>query len=88
MENVNEQEQKLVLTNKSFLSLTGIDKMISVKPELVQLASNYGDMQIIGNSMEVAKLDLEAHLVEIKGDIETIKYANNKKTPFLKRIFK
>ena len=81
-------EQKITLIDRKSLSITGVQKMLSVKPELIQLSTNYGSMQVGGREMEMSKLDLEANLVEIKGIISEIKYLDDKKTPFLKRIFK
>lgn len=81
-------EQKLTLINRKSLSILGVEKMISVKPDLIQLSTKLGSMQIIGNMMEVSKLDLDSHLLDINGNINTIKYLDDKKTPLLKRIFK
>lgn len=81
-------EQKLTLVNRKNLSILGVEKMISVKPDLIQLATKLGSMQIVGSMMEVSKLDLDSHLLDINGNINTIKYLDDKKTPLLKRIFK
>ena len=81
-------EQKIILIDRKNLSITGVEKMISVKPDLLQLTTNFGTLQIIGANMEVSKLDLEQHLLEVKGIISSIKYLEDNKTPFFKRIFK
>ena len=88
MENLNKSEQKLSLLDRKLLAISGVDKMISVKPDLLQIATNYGTMQIIGANMEVSKLDLEEKVLEVKGVISQIKYLDDKKLPLLKRIFK
>ena len=81
-------EQKITLVDRKFLSIVGVEKMISVKPDLVQLSTKLGSMQILGSLMEVSKLDLESHILDIKGNINSIKYLDDKKTPLFKRIFK
>jgi len=86
MENV--KSQTINLTDRKELTITGVEKMISVKPDLLQLTTEFGTLQILGSSMEVSKLDLEQKLVEVKGLITAIKYLDDKKTPLFKRIFK
>lgn len=88
MEVLNNAEQKLSLVNRKQLTITGVDKMISVKPDLLQLLTCFGTVQIFGNNMEVSKLDLESKVLEVKGVISAIKYLDDKKLPLFKRIFK
>lgn len=88
MEKDTNSEQKLTLINRKFLSIHGVEKMLSVKPDLIQLSTKLGNMQITGSLMEVSKLDLDANILEINGNINLIKYLDDKKTPLLKRIFK
>ena len=88
MEKETISEQNITLINRKKLMITGVEKMISVKPDLLQLSTKLGNLQIIGSLMEVSKLDLDAHLVEVNGNISIIKYLDDKKTPLLKRIFK
>lgn len=83
-----DKEQKLCLIDRKELSISGVDKMLSVKPDLLQISTTFGTMQIFGAGMEVSKLDLEAKLLEVKGIISQIKYLDDKKMPLLKRIFK
>lgn len=82
------KEQKLCLIDRKVLTVSGIEKMISVKPDLLQILTNYGTMQIVGANMEVSKLDLEQKVLEVKGVIGLIKYLDDKKMPLMKRIFK
>lgn len=88
MEQADNKEQKLSLIDRKLLTISGVDKMLSVKPDLLQISTNYGTMQVLGANMEVNKLDLEEKLLEVKGIISQIKYLDDKKLPFLKRIFK
>ena len=82
------QEHSLNLVDRKFLSLTGVDKVISVKPDLLQIKTSAGDMIVSGQNIEVTKLDLEQHTINLSGKFDTIKYSENNKTPLLKKIFK
>lgn len=88
MEPLNNKEQKLSLLDRKVLTISGVEKMLSVKPDLLQISTNYGTMQVMGANMEVSKLDLEEKALEVKGIIGQIKYLDDKKLPLLKRIFK
>ena len=82
------QEHTLTLDNRKHLSMTGIDKVISIKPELLQVKSLLGDIIITGQNIEVTKLDLDQHTISLNGKFDSIKYVENNKTPLLKKIFK
>ena len=82
------QEHTLTLDNRKHLSMTGIDKVISIKPELLQVKSFLGDIVITGQNIEVTKLDLDQHTISLNGKFDSIKYVENNKTPLLKKIFK
>ena len=82
------QEHSLNLVNRNYLTIVGVDKVVSVKPDLVQLKSNNGDISITGQNIEVTKLDLEQHTLSLNGKFDGIKYLENTKTPLLKKIFK
>lgn len=88
MEANNKIEQRLSLVDRKALTVTGVDKMISIKPDLLQISTNFGTMQVLGANMEVSKLDLEEKVLEVKGVISQIRYLDDKKLPLLKRIFK
>lgn len=82
------QEHSLTLTNRNHLTINGIDKVVSVKPDLLQIKSNNGDIVVTGQNMEVIKLDLEQHTITLNGKFDSFKYLENTKTPLLKKIFK
>ena len=82
------KEHSLTLNNRNHLTITGIEKVISVKPDLLQIKSNSGDIVVTGQNMEVTKLDLEQHTITLNGKFDSFKYLENNKTPLLKKIFK
>lgn len=84
-----EKEQLIVLSNKKNLSVSGTNKVISLKPDLIQLDTVYGGLQIIGENLELVKLDNTTTRAEINGNINSLKFIENKtKEPFLRKIFK
>lgn len=83
-----KHNQTIFLEDRNNLTVTGVEKMISVKPDLLQLSTIQGDMQVLGENMEMSKLDLEQHVVEVTGTINQIKFVDGKKQPIFKRIFK
>ena len=94
MENNNlentEKEQLIILSNKKNLSVSGTNKIISLKPDLIQLNTNYGGLQITGNNLELIKLDNNTTRAEISGNINSIKFLNNlkEKENLFRKIFK
>lgn len=88
MDNIKNKEHNLCLKDRKILIISGVEKMISVKPDILQIDTNFGTMQVLGQNMEVSKLDLEQNNLEVKGVISSIKYLDDKKLPLFKRIFK
>lgn len=81
-------KQILTLQDRKNLTITGVGKMISVKPDLLQLSTNMGNLQIVGVNMEMTKLDLDQKIVEVAGIVNQIRFLDDKKQPLFKRIFK
>lgn len=81
-------EHTLNLVDRKFLTITGVEKVVSVKPDLLQVKTSAGDMVVSGQNIEVTKLDLEQHTINLSGKFDTVKYSENNKTPLLKKIFK
>ena len=78
-----EKEQLIVLSNRKNISVSGTNKIISLKPDLIQLETNFGGLQIIGNNLELIKLDNSTTRAEISGLISCLKFAEQKnKEPY------
>lgn len=89
-ENVQAQkEQLIVLSNKQNLSITGTNKIISLKPDLIQLDTNFGGIVITGENLELIKLDNASTRAEIKGNVNSLKFIEKTvKEPFFRKLFK
>lgn len=82
-------EQTINLVNKKELSVSGTTKIISLKPNLIQLDTVFGGLIIDGENLELIKLDNQTNRAEIKGEINSLKFVESKgKQPFFRKIFK
>ena len=91
MENnkISQKEQLLILSNRKNLSISGTNKIISLKPDLIQLDTIFGGLLIIGNNLELITLDNTSTKAEISGEINALKFTEIKnKEPLLRKIFK
>lgn len=88
MEN-NNLDNEIILSNRNSMTITGTNKIISLKPELIQLSTNLGNLQITGNKLELTKLDNVNLKAEICGKINSLVYFETKtKQSFFRKIFK
>lgn len=79
----------LNLINKNNLTITGADKIISLKPDLIQLNTILGGLMVTGKNLELKKLNSGDNKAEIVGTINSIKFLDQPdKTPFFRKIFK
>ena len=84
-----EKEQLIVLSNRKSISISGTNKIISLKDDLIQLDTNFGGLLILGNKLELIKLDNTTTRAEISGEINGLKFTEIKnKEPLLRKIFK
>lgn len=83
------KEQIITLTNRQNLSITATNKIISLKPDLIQLDTSFGGIIVSGDKLELIKLDDTSTRAEILGDINSIKFVQGKsKESFFRKIFK
>lgn len=83
------KEQTITLTNRKNLSVSGVNKVISLKPDLIQLDTVYNGLVICGNNLELIKLDNTLNKADICGNIDSLKFVeSNAKQSFFRKIFK
>lgn len=84
-----EKEQLIVLSNRKNISISGTNKIISLKPDLIQLETTFGNLLIGGNNLELIKLDNVSTRAEIAGNISSLRFTETKsKEPIFRKIFK
>lgn len=80
-------DSTITLTNQTNLFLSGVDKVITVCPTEVLVEQAGKRLCILGENMEIQRLDLENKILIVDGLVFQMKYAM-KKQGFMKRIFK
>lgn len=89
MEGLIGKEHKIILTDRNQMQITGVEKANGLNENLISLLVTGAHLIITGKNMHVEKLMVEEGIVELEGDIESIKYSQSKpKTSFIKRLFK
>lgn len=83
------KEQTITLTNRKNLSVSGVNKVISLKPDLIQLDTVYNGLVICGSNLELIKLDNTINKADIGGNIDSLKFVeSNAKQSLFRKIFK
>lgn len=87
-ENIKKFNDSVVnLHNRKTISITGVEKVVSVNENQIQLVVLLNTLTITGSSLEVHKLDVDNGILIVNGTINSFKY-NDKKENFIKRVFK
>ena len=84
--NKTKHIENLTLNNRQLLKLDGIVEFLSSSENQVSVKLFDTNMNISGQNLHIAKLDIESGYAEISGEIECIKYG--KIGNIFKRIFK
>ena len=81
------KNHRLICENRQKLELSGVQKVESSTNTQVVCVVNNTQTTIYGKNLHINKLDLQAGILSIDGEIDSIKYQNGKKSLW-KRIFK
>ena len=92
MDNINYGTHELKLVDRSNISISGIKKIISFDDEEFLMESNMGNIRVLGEKLELLKLDTSDGNVKIKGKINSINYiegkTKNKEESIITKLFK
>ena len=81
--------QSLYIEDQKKLKIIGAKKIISSTSTQALVETEENSLIIIGNELEITKLDLENKEVEFLGLITSVKYTNTaERKGFFKRLFK
>lgn len=84
-----EKDNKIVLVNRKNLTITGIKKVLTVSDSSLSLHLDGSTLNVIGEGMEVKKIDVESGILEVEGKINSLKYlAPKERLNLFKKIFK
>lgn len=84
----NETQHTLTLTDRSELSLTGINDVDAFNEQEIIAVCETGELVIKGELLHIEELSLESGIMTVKGKITSLSY-NEKftKSSVLKRLF-
>ena len=93
---MNEQAlnitHEIKLIDRSILSITGVNKIISFDSNEFLLETNMGPIHIIGLNLELLSLDTHEGIIRIKGKISSFSYMDKqikkKEESILVKLFK
>ena len=87
-----KKQQKLCLTNRRQIELTGVSEVISFDQKQVVLDTDLGRMVFFGEDFHVKRLPLERGEIEIEGLVRGIDYQDAKEElsagKFFGRLFR
>lgn len=81
------KNSKIILENRNTLALNGVEKADVATKQSFSCICGGVPLQISGENLEVVKLDISQGIVELKGEINSLKFDKEKKN-ILKRLFK
>lgn len=83
-------EHNITLKDRSSLLISGVEHIYSFNDKKVELRTCAGDMVIQGEGLEMNKLSIDEHIINVVGNINSIVYSKITKPQegFFKRLFK
>ena len=91
-EGITFGSQEVKIIDRSSISLSGINKIVSFDDEEFLMESNMGNIRLLGEGLELLKLDTNEGNVKIKGKINSFTYLDgklkNKEESMITKLFK
>ncbi len=78
MEGLNFGNQEVKMIDRSNISLSGVNKIVSFDDEEFLMETTVGNLQLLGEGLELLKLDTNDGNVKIKGKINSFSYIDGK----------
>lgn len=91
MENQVFSVHELKIKNREEISISGVNKIISLNKTEFIIDTIMGNLVISGNNLEMVSLDCDKGLLSILGQVSNITYEKSVKTKeksFLAKVFK
>lgn len=92
MEGISFGNQEIKIIDRNSISITGVNKIVSFDDEEFLLESVMGNIRLLGESLELLKLDTNDGNVKIKGNINSLVYIDgkvkNKEDSLVSKLFK
>lgn len=78
MEGLNFGNQEVKMVDRNSISLSGVNKIVSFDDEEFLMETTVGNLQLLGEGLELLKLDTNDGNVKIKGKINSFIYLDSK----------
>ncbi len=92
MEGISFGNQEIKIIDRNSISITGVNKIVSFDDEEFLLESVMGNIRLLGEGLELLKLDTNDGNVKIKGNINSLVYIDgkvkNKEDSLVSKLFK
>lgn len=75
---MGEVKQRLLLEDRKDLALTGVKAVDSFDEQLIQLNSELGGIDIVGEGLQISALDLDQGRVTINGRVDGIAFVKSR----------
>ena len=92
MEGINFGTQEIKMVDRSNITLSGINKIVSFDDEEFLMETVVGNLRLLGEGLELLKLDTNDGNVKIKGHINSLTFldgnTSKNKESVLNKLFK
>ena len=92
MDGINYGTQEVKMIDRANISITGVNKIVSFDDEEFLMETIMGNLRILGEGLELLKLDTMDGNVKIKGKINSFMYIDgkvkNKDESLVSKLFK
>lgn len=92
MENISYGTQEVKIVDRSSISISGVNKIVSFDDEEFLMETVLGNLRILGSNLELLKLDTGDGNVRIKGTINSFMYLDGSlkenKESIISKLFK
>ena len=80
---------KILISDRKQTSISGVEKIFEASETKMIMKVSGSNMAVLGEQLNISKLDVDAGTLELNGQINEIKFVDNKeKISLIKKIFK
>lgn len=87
MEGISFGSQEIKMIDRSSISLSGINKIVSFDDEEFLMETTMGNLRLLGDGLELLKLDTNDGNVKIKGHINSLTFIDGTTTKNKESVF-
>lgn len=87
MEGISFGSQEIKMIDRSSITLSGINKIVSFDDEEFLMETTMGNLRLLGDGLELLKLDTNDGNVKIKGHINSLTFIDGTTTKTKESVF-